>query len=643
MLNRIGRAAAFAVLGVCLFALRLSAQSPDDGDDRPAKSRAAKDRDSLGDEQEQVAKKFKHLEEVLIRLREQSGGLDPRRAKVLTKAVEQSKDEGIAERLEQLTKILKETDPRYAPALQSQTKVQEDLARLLDLLLSEDRSKRLASEKERIREYIKQLKRIINEEKIVQDETAGNGDPKRTAQKQDKIADETGGLARKIAQAEGKGDEKSAGKPGEAKPGEGQPGHSEDQPGDKGTEKGGDKPDKNPNKKGGDKAQGEEKEKGKGEGQDKQGDGAKGQPDKKGNGDEKGNGNPNGKSDKKGADKEPEKGDAKSKSKPEGKGDDKSEGKPDGKSEGKAEGKPKGKAQGKGQGQGQDEDSDDDDSDAVEPQPGDTPPQKRIEQAEQKMREARRKLEEAKRPEAAKQQDKAIEKLRQAVAALEEILRQLREEETARMLAMLEARFRKMLEMQIDVYEKTKLLENISKANSGLDETAVGPVVSKQGMIVVEADKALALLKAEGSAVAFPEAVTGMRDDMDQVRNRLADKKVGEVTQGIEEDVITALEELIAALEKAQKDLEAKKSRPAPPGGEPVDPPLVDTLAELKMIRALQMRVNRRTQRFKELFAELATSETVEKQQLIKDLAALSEREERIYRVTREIVTGRNR
>jgi hypothetical protein len=33
----------------------------------------------------------------------------------------------------------------------------------------------------------------------------------------------------------------------------------------------------------------------------------------------------------------------------------------------------------------------------------------------------------------------------------------------------------------------------------------------------------------------------------------------------------------------------------------------------------------------------------VEKQQLIKDLAALSEREERIYRVTREIVTGRNR
>ena len=73
------------------------------------------------------------------------------------------------------------------------------------------------------------------------------------------------------------------------------------------------------------------------------------------------------------------------------------------------------------------------------------------------------------------------------------------------------------------------------------------------------------------------------------------------MTQGVEQDIIAALEEMIAALEKAQKDME-NKSQPGQPGeGGEQEMPLVDTLAELKMIRALQMRVNHRTQRYAEL------------------------------------------
>ena len=68
------------------------------------------------------------------------------------------------------------------------------------------------------------------------------------------------------------------------------------------------------------------------------------------------------------------------------------------------------------------------------------------------------------------------------------------------------------------------------------------------------------MLHEEGSAVAFPEAVAEMRDDMEQVVTRLAQSKVGEVTQGIEKDIIAALEEMIAALQKAQKDLEQKSN-----------------------------------------------------------------------------------
>ena len=71
------------------------------------------------------------------------------------------------------------------------------------------------------------------------------------------------------------------------------------------------------------------------------------------------------------------------------------------------------------------------------------------------------------------------------------------------------------------------------------------------------------LLHEEGSSVAFPEAVEQMRDDMRQVTERLAAVKVDKLTQGLEQDIIAALEETIAALDKSIKDLEKKRRRPA--------------------------------------------------------------------------------
>ena len=86
----------------------------------------------------------------------------------------------------------------------------------------------------------------------------------------------------------------------------------------------------------------------------------------------------------------------------------------------------------------------------------------------------------------------------------------------------------------------------------------------RESQIVVEVDKARLLLREDGTAVAFPEAVGQMRDDMQQVVGRLAQAKVGRITQGIEEDIMAALKEMIAALKKAQRDHENKK----PPTGQ---------------------------------------------------------------------------
>ena len=76
------------------------------------------------------------------------------------------------------------------------------------------------------------------------------------------------------------------------------------------------------------------------------------------------------------------------------------------------------------------------------------------------------------------------------------------------MLAMLEARFRKMLHMQREVYEGTVRLDNVPPPERTHNhEIESGRLSGKESEIIVEVDKAMMLLKEDGTAVALPEAV----------------------------------------------------------------------------------------------------------------------------------------
>ncbi len=550
--------------------------SPDPGtDDVPAATEEPAAESPLTTQQRQVADRFRELEKLLLRMAELTAPTDPRRAALLQQAVAQSKDRDLDHQFEQLVELLRQE--RLAVVVKNQGEVHQDLVKLLELLLSEDRSKRIESEKERIREYLKRVNKIIKEQKGIQGETARGGDPRKLADRQGDLSDKTGELAKDLQQDAGK---KAPDESTEKK----------DQPGDKNDpdkDADGSKPKKS------DSPEGEKKD------QDKPTEDPKDKPKAE---------QPKGEKGEKGEKAEPPK-------------------------EDKPQGTPSGEPQDQPPQEGKDQ--------AGEPPPdGDSPAQKRLEQAQRRMHEAQQKLEEAQRSDASEKQAEAIKELEQAKADLEEILRQLREEETSRMLAMLESRFRKMLDQQVEVYEGTRRLDKVPEAERDRDdEIEAGRLSRKEAQISTEAEKALAVLREEGSAVAFPEAVTEMRDDMEQVVARLAQTKVGDVTQGIEKDIIAALEEMIASLQKAQKDVENKAKQGEPGPSEDSEPPLVDTLSELKMIRALQMRVNVRTQRY----AELTKTEQTDKPELLEALKRLAEREQRIHKVTRDIVVGRNR
>jgi hypothetical protein len=537
--------------------------------------------DQLSVEQARLADRFKRLEEVLGRLAEFSASSDPRRAKLLRDAIAQSREQDINVRFESVVKLLE--DERLSAAATNQTELEQELDALLNLLLKADRDKELASERDRVKKYLKEVARLIRMQKGIRARTEAGDELPRLSKDQERVASDTGKLGGDISKTEGnkQGDESAAdekeqdpsdGRSDEEKADESKPGESSPQSdSSKPTESG--KPgetDKTPP--------------------------ADGQPSEP-------------------SDSSPSESSKPSQSQP---------GQP-------SQGQPGQPSPGG-------------ESEEQPPQPPQDPADRaaqRLGAAQKQMEQARRDLDEAEREGATERQREALRALELAKAELERILRQLREEEMERTLTQLAARLRKMLESQVQVYEGTVRLNEVPLAKRDHEDEIEAARLSRvESQIVVDADKALLLLREEGSSVAFPETLEQMRADMRQVVEYLAALKVGEITQGLELDIIAALEESIAALEKAIKDLEKKRTPPGQPqaAGQPAEPPLIDKLAELKMIRSLQMQIYKRTQRY----GKMIEGEQAETPDLLKALEELAKRQQRVYQATADLAEGRN-
>jgi hypothetical protein len=271
-----------------------------------------------------------------------------------------------------------------------------------------------------------------------------------------------------------------------------------------------------------------------------------------------------------------------------------------------------------------------------------TPGREELEEARTEMEKAIEELRKKQNREgASKHQDEAIRKLLEAKEKLEEILRQLREEEKELLLANLEARFRKMLGLQLLVYQQTVRLDAEKTQDSTIE---IGQrsrqLATQEEEIVQEVAKALVLLQAEGSSVAFPQAVEAIREDAASVVRLLNQSKVGELTQTIEQAIIEALEEMIDALQKEMEKLEEKKQQDQQQQQQQEqDLPLVDALSELKMLRSLQLRINRITRRL----SRQIDGDQAEGKDLLEQLRTLARRQAKIQEATYDLATGKNR
>ena len=540
----------------------------------------------LTEQQQRLSEKYDRLELLAGRLAELSGSTQPRRARLLREFVFKSRERDLSGRFDTVIEALRKQ--QLGAAADGQGELSEQLRQLLELLLQEDRDDQIEAERKRIAKYLAEVKRLIRLQRGVKSRTEGGDDQQEVTNDQDRAADATGSLSEQIKETDGS-KESAAGEQGQSKASEetkGESGEQEEESGESKAQDGDSKSDKS------------------GDGKSAEGEPGECEDCEKGEGDQGGDSNQNSKSQ---SQSENPSSDSESPS---------------------AQGSPE---ESPGDGQSQEQQQQNSADRAAE----------RLQQAQQRMQQALDRLKDAQRNEATEAQKKALEELQQAKAELEKILRQLREEELERMLVLLEARFRKMLELQIVVYERTKELNETQQQTARHElEIACARLSRKELQIVREADRALVLLREDGTSVAFPEALEQAREDMKSVAGRLNDTKLATITQALEEDIIASLEEILAALQQALEELREQKAQQQQSGGQQQqEKPLVDQLAELRMIRALQMRINRRTT----LFGNMIEGEQATDAELLEALDELALREERVYRATLDLHQGANR
>ncbi len=211
---------------------------------------------------------------------------------------------------------------------------------------------------------------------------------------------------------------------------------------------------------------------------------------------------------------------------------------------------------------------------------------------------------------ASENQEEAIENLEKGREKVEQTLEALQEAFRNQLIAYLKQKFTHMLSEQKAASHSTRSLDlklrALSLAAGGKtptvgikDRQLAQQIAARELKLTAVCDDILDVLSEDGTTLVFPEIVTELQADLEHVGESLGNLQTGKATRMVQKDIEDTLVEILAALEEA-----ARKPPPPNPNqgrqkqNQNSSAPLLAKSAELKMVRALQVRVNRRTERF---------------------------------------------
>ncbi|MFN9234390.1 MAG: hypothetical protein ACK6D4_07095 [Planctomyces sp.] len=523
------------VLGLVLLAGAWTGQPPQGTVGKPAdppkNGSAAKDPQTLRNEQIAVSGRYARFERMLMQMADILGRQDPERADLLRKTLGKGREDQVREDLEKAIALLESGE--LGAASEKQTELRQSFQSLMKLLQSEDRRSAVERERERLNGVLKALRNVIGEQRSARAATQNEESPSNAAPGQQKALEGTGKLLDEMKQH----DQKSEGEKSE-----------------------------------GEKSEGEKSEGEKSEGKKSEGE------------------------------------------KSEGK---KSEGE---KSEGEKSGGQKSGGQKSGGQKGQQQ----------------TPGCESLQEAEKRMQQALEALQQQQREQALKEEDAAIEELQKAAEKLEEQLKQLREEEKEMMLASLEARFQRMLIVETQIHEGTTALAAVPQKDwLELSYGRCRELAQQQTELARECAQTVLLLREDGTSSAILLAAEDIQADMNSVAEWMQQSNVSELTISVQRDILESLKQLVETMQREMQQMQERQQQENQQQQQgQQQSPLVDLIAEIRMLRNLQLQVNRRTKRVDDLLEGASDSERAT---LLKQVSELAERQQKLFESAKDL------
>jgi hypothetical protein len=220
--------------------------------------------------------------------------------------------------------------------------------------------------------------------------------------------------------------------------------------------------------------------------------------------------------------------------------------------------------------------------------------QQRMSQARRQMQQAADRLGEENAKDAEQRQEEALQQLQETLNELSDALRQTREQEMEEALGALETRIRAILARQEQLREALVPLHQKATLTRA-DELSLAELSAGQTALAQETRAVRQLLVDEGTTVLMPELVANIVEDMRNAADRLAGLDASAATIQRIDDILAALREILGAIEQRREDMQQQKQSGQQQQGGNQNPALLPGSAELKLVRAAQLRINTET------------------------------------------------
>ncbi|MFT5190864.1 MAG: hypothetical protein ACI957_003901 [Verrucomicrobiales bacterium] len=226
-----------------------------------------------------------------------------------------------------------------------------------------------------------------------------------------------------------------------------------------------------------------------------------------------------------------------------------------------------------------------------------------VQNAQQQMNQAAQQLGQSQSGKASESQEKAVEELNKAREEVEKQLNELRDQAQQEQIAKLEEVFKKMLERQRQVTGATReIAERRGELDARLkraDRIELRKWAKEERGLEEDAKTAEALLVDDGTSVVFRDIVGFLQQEIGKVSALMESQQTGRLVQQAHYEIEATLAELVTALENSGAG--QGQPQPQPPqdpqqgGGPPPRENLFPPLAELKLLKLTQERINRQT------------------------------------------------